>query len=1125
MGDEARVQGRRAAEWSRRRFLAASGAAAAGLAFWSALDRPVRAGAETAPRGPASRVVPFDTGWLFGAATAGSTAPGFDDSGLVTVALPHTVTPLSWQAWDPASWERIWVYRKHFDTPGDVDGMRVFLDFAGAMTRVTPTLNGHDLTGHTGGYLPFSYEVTDLLAPDGNVLAVTLDSRFQLDVPPDRPAPAASTSTDFWQPGGIYRDVTLRAVPQVFLADVFAKPANVLDASARKVEVQCTVDAAVVPQGDARVVVDLLDGARKVASTSVPVALDATGQKTVTATLAGLPDITLWDVDDPHLYTVQATLTVNDVALHTYQVRIGFREARFELNGFFLNGRRLKLFGVNRHQLFPFAGGAMPARVQRRDAEILRNQLNCNMVRCSHYPQSEAFYDACDELGLLAWEEIPGWGFFGDADWQAAAEQDLREVIVRDRNHPSIVVWGAMPNESGNHPAQYAAWNQLAHSLDDSRPTGGDDNGFGSGASGFEFDVYSHHDYSHHTGPDGLQVPDLRAPTDAAGKPYLVCEAVGTLSGPARFYRRTDTQDAQQGQATAHGRVQDIAASDDRYCGLLAWSGYDYPSGNGNQFQGVKYTGVVDLFRVPKPGAAIYQAQVDPHTRPVIAPAFYWDFGPTSPVTSLSSAMICANCDRLEVYVGGSHFATVHPDTANYGHLPYPPSFVDFSGVDGSSRPELRIDGYVGADKVASRSFSSDPSHDVLALKVDDDALVGDGVDATRAEFRAVDRYGAPRPYVGGDVQLSVDGPAILVGENPFAFADTGGAGAVWIRTLPNAPGTVQVRASHQDLGDATATVQVRQAIPGGPAAPYGSLQASADPAVVPAGSKARVDATFTNQGNPQLDGLTLTVDVPDGWTTEASTPTTFRQVASGTTVRASWQVTAPSDAQPGNALVEVRASYSANTQQGLGRADIALLVPYASLTDAYDNKGISDDSAPTSADFDGVGNSYSAQALTAAGLPPGATVTHNGVRFTWPDVPAGQPDNVVANGETVLVAGSGSTLGFLGASSPSDIGGTGTVHYADGSTSSFSVTLDNYFNPPDSPGNDTIATMPYLNDSNPASNGGNVGRRDHAAYVFYVQAPITPGKTVRAVTLPTGGSNPASGRITGMHVFAVGVG
>jgi hypothetical protein len=117
--------------------------------------------------------------------------------------------------------------------------------------------------------------------------------------------------------------------------------------------------------------------------------------------------------------------------------------------------------------------------------------------------------------------------------------------------------------------------------------------------------------------------------------------------------------------------VDQVAPSTSGTAACSLGPGSTIPSGNGNQYQGVKYTGVVDEFRVLKPGAAIYQAQADPLVTPVIAPAFYWDFGPVSPVTSLPGAMICSNLDRLEVYVGGQHFATATPDSGQYASLPY----------------------------------------------------------------------------------------------------------------------------------------------------------------------------------------------------------------------------------------------------------------------------------------------------------------------------------------------------------------------------------------------------------------------------------------------------------------------
>jgi hypothetical protein len=247
--------------------------------------------------------------------------------------------------------------------------------------------------------------------------------------------------------------------------------------------------------------------------------------------------------------------------------------------------------------------------------------------------------------------------------------------------------------------------------------------------------------------------------------------------------------------------------------------------------------------------------------------------------------------------------------------------------------------------------------------------------------------------------------------------------------------------------------------------------------------------------------------------------------VGRGRTARASWRVTVPAGAHPGQDPVTVQAVYTAGQQRGVTYSSVDVLRAYASLAGAFNNAGISDDSAVSAANFDGVGNSFSAQALAAAGLGPGATVTHDGITFTWPAGPPGQPDNVVAQGQTILVSGSGTTLGFLGAGSPASESGTGTVYYTDGSTSSFTITLDNYFSPP-ATGNDIIATLPYLNDSDAATAGGTAGKRNQTVYVFYTSAALTVGKTVQAVTLPAGGTIPSGGgRISGLHVFALGIG
>ncbi|MGI9008453.1 MAG: glycoside hydrolase family 2 protein [Streptosporangiaceae bacterium] len=750
----------------------------------------------------------LNQGWLFGGEYRdGSADPRFDDSGFSPVVLPHTVVPLSWGGWEPASWEKVWIYRRHLDGSALGRG-RVFAHFDGVMTSARAMLNGTQAGRHQGGYLPWSVELTEHLVPGDNVLAVIVDSRW-LPVPPGG-ARRGARAVDYLQPGGIYRDVALRIMPDIFLSDMFARPADVLAAS-RTVDVRCTVDAASVPTAPATITAELLDGPRRLASASAAVEITAadvaSAAAVATLNLSGIGDVTLWSPDTPKLYTVRATVSAPPSrgeaapATHTVSVRTGFREARFEPGGFFLNGRRLQMFGLNRHQLFPYTGMAMGARLQRRDAEILRRDLNCNIVRCSHYPPSPHFLDACDELGLMVWEEPPGWQHVGDAAWQDLAVQDVRDMVTRDRGRPSVVVWATRLNETASHPRLYRRTRQAARELDGSRQTTGAMSTH-SGV-GWAEDVFGYDDYS-----SAKLRPWLRPPR--AGVPYLVSEAVGALAGPPA-YRWTDSNAVLAAQAFLHAQVHDIARSDTRYAGLIGWAGIDYASLNGGDriWKSLKTPGVLDFFRVPKPGAAFYRSQVSPAVRPVILPVFGWDFGPGSPPGGPGpEAMIATNCDRLELYVGGEHYATGTPDAKRFGNLDYPPVIADLS-VDGSGLPELRIDGYASGRLAASVRMSADTSLDRLSLTADHQVIEADGTDCTRVTFLAVDAYGNQRPHVTGEVRLSLTGPAVLVGDNPFPFGTYGPVGGAFVRSVRGLTGPVIVAASHPLLGRSSVRLTV----------------------------------------------------------------------------------------------------------------------------------------------------------------------------------------------------------------------------------------------------------------------------------------------------------------------------
>jgi beta-galactosidase len=784
---------------SRRDFVRTCVLGSAALASHGAWAAPI--GSFEDAKGLAAFSIPLVNNWLFGGKYQdGAEQSGFNDSAFVKVTLPHCVTSLSWENWKPESWQDVWIYRRHFQMPEKSKSHRIFLDFDRVMNHAKPSLNGHALPEHLGGYLPFSYEVTELLKEGDNVLSVIVDSRWQ-KIPPDG-NPKGTQTVDYLEPGGIPGGVRLRVLPQVFISDVFAKPVNVLSAD-RSVEVTCSIDAA-ASLAALSVRVEMLDGEKRIAATE-PLKLEKADLSKIKITLGNLGNVKLWDLDAPHLYTIVTTVLLNGKPADEHRTRIGLREAKFTNDGFFLNGRRMQLFGLNRHEVYPYTGMAVPGRVTRRDAEILKHEFNCNIVRCSHYPQTETFLDACDELGLMVWEEPPGWGYLGDDAWKEIVVQNVHDMVVRDRNHPAIVIWGVRVNESKNDPPLYERTTKLAKELDGTRACSGSMTSRKARETGWNEDVFAMDDY--HNAPDGSV--GISAPLP--GIPYMLAETVGGFSygskGFSNKYRRAGDLAIQTAQAIYHAEAHDRAAAFPGFCGVIAWCGFDYASLL-NCYNAVKCPGVADVFRIPKLGAAFYQSQVSPKVRPVILPAFYWDFGAKSPRGPGRKAAIFSNCDRLEIFVGGKHFATAQPDREKFKHLEYPPFFCDLDFESGAPG-ELRIEGYVGDHRALSKSFSPDAAHDQLLLQADDDELIGDGADATRVVFKVADQFGNERAFASGTISFEITGPGVIVGDNPFDLTDSGGVGAVWIKTVPGGSGGIKLQATHSTLGKKSVQVRV----------------------------------------------------------------------------------------------------------------------------------------------------------------------------------------------------------------------------------------------------------------------------------------------------------------------------
>jgi beta-galactosidase len=755
----------------RRDFIKRTGTLIAGMLAESAFAEA--SGSPPAPEVGGRFVLPMNRNWRYSRSTvADARMKDFDDSKFEHVVIPHSNTRLPWHSFDDKEYEFVSVYRRHFKVPPAARGRHIFVDFEGVMTASTVWLNGSRLGEYRGGYTPFSFELTPHLDFDAdNVLTVEVDSTERADIPP------FGHQIDYLTFGGIYREVALRIVAGTFLENIFAKPKDVLTANPI-LDVECFLQHLEPSREALSLEVTLRDGDRVLAKGTQRVAAAAAADDPVphTVRLENLGPVALWDLARAKLYSVHVRLLNGSRLVDEDSRTIGFREARFTEHGFELNGKVVKLRGLDRHQTFPFVGQAMPGRVQKRDAQILRNGFKCNIVRTSHYPQSRHFLDACDELGLLVLEEIPGWQHIGDAAWKDLAVDNVRRMIRRDWNHPSIVLWGVRINESRDDHDFYARTNALAHQLDPTRQTGGIRN---FEKSELLEDVFTINDFGF----------PLRAPNHPL---YLNTEFVGHTYPTKSF----DNTERLTEHTLRHARIHNQLASHPQYSGGLGWCAFDYNThfdfGSGDR---ICYHGVADIFREPKPAAGFYKSQCDPDEEIVLEPAFRWARGDES--IGFSKGVVCSNCDHLKFYVDDKLIAELDPDRSEFGNLRYPPFVLE-------TRPfrdpwgDLRIEGYIQGRQVIVRRYSGRGIDQQFSVLPDDTRLFADGADTTRVVLRVTDEFGAIRSLAGDAIQLNIEGPAEIVGNNPFALV--GGTGAVWLRAKEQA-GKVRLTALHPALG------------------------------------------------------------------------------------------------------------------------------------------------------------------------------------------------------------------------------------------------------------------------------------------------------------------------------------
>ncbi len=613
--------------------------------------------------------------------------------GIVKVDIPHTVKELPLQYTNEQAYQMISGYRKMLSIKKE-PGMRYVLRFEGAAHIAEVFANGEKVAEHRNGYTAFTADITRFIGADGGCLvSVRLDSTENPAIPP------FGFVIDYLTFGGIYRPVELLEVPETSVEDVFISTPSV-----NTVQAEIFITGPLDPAKNYTCYADILDPEGNVVRDNIPAHFDedpaisqeralklsgelpasyAEGGRTVRMSLeAGISGAKLWSPESPYLYTLRAKLCITPTdgkahkpavideedefePEHVFEKRFGIRTMEFRADGFYLNGGKYFIRGLNRHQNFPYIGYAAADSLQRADARILKNELHVNAVRTSHYPQSHAFLDACDELGLLVFTEIPGWQHIGEAaEWRDQAVQNTREMILRYRCHPSIMLWGVRINESVDCDELYTRTNALAHKLDPSRAT--------SGVRYLEKsrlleDVYAFNDFSY--AGEGVAAKAKKKVTSDMDKALIISESNGHMF-PTKAW---DTWERRQEQALRHAQVMNDAMADGEHAGCFEWCMFDYPThkdfGSGDR---VCYHGVMDYFRNPKTAAYVYASQTD--DEPVLEIGSAMDIGDYN-AGRLEKCYVFTNADKVRLYKNNDFVTELAP--SEFTALPHGPLCVD----------------------------------------------------------------------------------------------------------------------------------------------------------------------------------------------------------------------------------------------------------------------------------------------------------------------------------------------------------------------------------------------------------------------------------------------------------------
>lgn len=769
------------------------------------------------PLGDSGRLVwNFNAAWRFHLGdVTGAEAVNYDDKAWEVVSTPHSVQLMPAEASGCRNYQGIAWYRKHFTLPKETQGRDVTLHFEAIMGKQTIYVNGREVMQHEGGYLPVTLNLTALgcAAGDNIIVAVKADNSDDKTYPPGK----KQMTLDFAYHGGIYRDVWLIAKSKVAITDaveenkvagggIFVHYANISD---KRADVYVNTE---VRNSDVRPRTVTVENVLSVAklSRATKITLKPGETHTVTQHFT-VRNPQRWSPETPYLYSMATRIREGKQSLDGGVTKIGIRSFEFVRTddaqgrqpGFYLNGQRYhQLVGANRHQDFAYVGNALPNSQQWRDAKRLRD-AGFTIIRTAHYPQDPSFMDACDELGLFIIVATPGWQYWNkDKGWDEKVHQNTRSIIRRDRNHPCVLMWEPILNET-RYPEAFAL-QALQITKDEYpypyRPV--------AAADVHSAGVKDHYDVVYGWPGDDFKSDGLPAGDPAKIRQCIFTREFGELVDD--WYAHNNLNRASRSWGERPQLVQalsllnstnELYKTTGQFIGGCQWHPFDHQRGyHPDPYWG----GIYDAFRQPKTALNMFKARLTSvAVEPIVAIAHEMTQFSERDVT------IFSNCDsvRLTMY-DGEHCWT---EPVTNGKSVFHDAWDFFEARNWSytkrnwQNVRMVAEGIVGGKVVCRDERMPSRRSTKLRLRVDEmgHQLVADGSDFVVVVCEVTDDLGHVRRLAKENIRFTVEGEGEIIGDagicaNPRAVE--WGSAPILVRSTRQA-GKIKVKAEVQFPG------------------------------------------------------------------------------------------------------------------------------------------------------------------------------------------------------------------------------------------------------------------------------------------------------------------------------------